>query len=716
MKAPAPPQMNLTVRRNGKKGWVLSSYDSVWIPEKVGEDGKIIKGHARQKNLHVVAHIAGGKRDGWVAWRDPEFVRNHPELEFYEMYRKGSKNYFFLKSLLEGKDGISVDSVDVDGERVPAPSRMMDDLSSEEATCETGVSGNGDTYPDGTRSMTGKSILSASARMGQNPANQGMDTPDKFGMSACLTTSKRGNPLVVKNASAHAVFASASRTGLADAIYKVLGKRHGSHILTAVANTVLTGSLNLQGIDNFVNQFDVPIVGGITSTACINSLKKVDHDKVQKILSKFAGATLVSSSAVMNIQTESGEKLVIQVNLDGSMIKNENDSLLYVVLGKHKDGGYGEQIVFQLLTTTGEDGLPITYVLGNGNCNDISMVERTINEFGIEGIHNLDVKLLYVADRAYGTAKVVDMLLRSGQSFLLNWNTSSTYGREAALEALKSTRESSAITTPSSWIHFDEENKLIGYKLVVMEHRYDSVAVTNKRKVKDSKTNLYCHVFYDREICIERERSLLNLASTGITGLKAGRELTDRERIALTSITNFDPNTHTPKSDAVSNLKIDDAKLAEAVLLFGLQVLVTNEAGMSAADAYRCYQNRTPVETANQRLKGNLKSGRLGAKTDGGVVYRSFVAFCSAVIECDLANHLKKEAKKFGGSVPEHMRSIPGLLRECRNLNVYVYDNEMYKGKIYSECTGKTQAAFAVAGLNLSDFVSTIKSAPKYKF
>ena len=721
MKIPEPPKISLTARRNGKNGWALSTYDSVWVKDKTGADGRLIKGHARQKNLHVVGHIDGGNREGWVVWRDRQIIRDYPELEYYEMYRKGGKNYFFPKSQLQQDDGTAVPGVKLDGELIAAPAELnhawLHNDSTSTGSGDTADESSDDSSTAGTRSSHCSARADresaradhgaarkgrGSARTGRQSPGKGSIIPEQFAMSGLQGTAAQGHILAVKNAAAHAVFASATRTGLAQAVYEHLGKRAGSHVMSLVARTVLTGELNVQDLESFVYQYDLPVSGGITSTAFVNSLKKIDQDKVRKILRQYAGNILSSKSSDFVFASGSNADLNDQSDFI-SPHQNNYDLFGKTVLNtRQKYEECSEHTDFDLLTTTEDGSLPLTFILGKGSCDYTAQAMQSLNELGVEGTDDLLFRMLYVADNTGADDELIDTLLNAGQSFLLNCRDGSRYRAAALAEALKETPEFPAVNAPSCFSLFDKYPTLIGYRLVILEKGHESAATADMSKVNDTGTKLYCHVFYDTLLKSDKVRRCIDLVNRATTDLIMGKELSKDHRIALLALTNYQPEKHLPQSEEARQIRFVDTKLEETARNFGFDVLITDDGSMSAQEARTIYKNIRHVKLANLMLKGNMNNRRLGARTEAGVLYRAFVAFCAAVIECDLANHITEARVKCLNTYPDYLNSVPELLRQCHELSVYVYDNEQLQGKIYSDCTDSTKAAFAVAGLNIS--------------
>lgn len=660
------------VKRIEKNGNVsLYTCDHTWEPEHYNEEGKLVKGRSRATNHKKVGNVLNPvNNSGWVQFYD--FVyKDYPELKDYLVYRQDSKTLYFHKSeiLIDGKEQHVLPGLP---EGVTLPESFTHQ-----------------SYNDGYTSVLSKSVPSSShGSMTADPADAFLALAKDYELSKTNHISKFRATATKRAGASHLIHHVAKKTQLKFALDKALGHKRANKLLALATRVIIENDFKIEGMNEFLLQNDVVNQNGLSDNSFYHAINTISKDDRNTFFSEF-----IKSAKNNNLITKNGDGYIL--HLDGTNIKNSNEDLNYVVQGKHKDGNFGAQVSLQVLCD--QEGLPLYYVLGNGNCNDVSMVPRTITEASAIGFLG-EITPVLCGDRGYGCNSVVDTLLQSNHGFILNWKTSASYGKTAMEIAVEN-----GIKKRGNFVFNKELDKIFGYYRLDVMHDYCSTPVKDKRKVKDSRAALVCHVFFDPDIEAEHEKSVLKRIRTAFSQLQSGVPLEKSDKQTLKLLTNYDETKHIPGSDECFLLKIDNNKFEAQKQKWGIQVLVTSEVNMSYKDVYEIYHSRTPIETCNQRLKAFLNASHLNAKSDKAVENRAFLLFLATIITSYISDVIKKNRKQCTKGIPRYLDSVPALLRIANNVMVDIYDKPNFKGKFYHEIVGEAREIFLMFGLKIND-------------
>lgn len=435
---------------------------------------------------------------------------------------------------------------------------------------------------------------------------------------------------------------------------------------------VLQKDSSLCNYEEFAECTWLPYTRGRTGGSISRFLSKVGRDKADRFF-----------KALQNEWRKQGTERVKEHRfwaLDSTSITSYSENIASVDYGKNKDLISAPQTNVLFLVDQ-ETGIPLYFRNFGGNVPDVNTIRNTLAELAIAEIDFSQVVL--VMDKGYGSGTNWDDMLRNNMSFicnarrnfnaaitsiidenyseLLNWNNGVSYLRQ------------NAVTVPVEW-------------------HYDEFPVAGKRAQKQTKTTLYVHLYFSKDIADEMARRLqcqLNVA------LELHRskpsELNDVQKKLLETY------GETAKDGKVT---ISMKKVSEKLKYAGIRVLVS-DAIDNAVDCCVAYDERNEVEYAFNTLKARLACNRTQVHSTEAWEGKLFLQMLATAISAMVRARVKvyndgavgKDGKR---KYRVHYDSDHKLLAKLNN----IYMTRFKDGWIFDEVVGKKKELFRI--LNVS--------------
>lgn len=367
--------------------------------------------------------------------------------------------------------------------------------------------------------------------------------------------------------------------------------------------------------------------------------------------------------------------------LDSTSITSYSENISSVEYGHNKDLIKAPQTNV-LLIVDQETGEPVYFRNFDGNVPDVSTLRNTIAELAIAEIDYSQV--VVVMDKGYGSNKNWDDMLRSKMSFisnarrnlnaaiteiidenytqLLNWNNGVSFLKQ------------NAVTVPIVW-------------------SYDEFPIAGKRAQKQTKTTLYVHLYFSKDVADEMARRLQGTLNVAV-------EMYGDKPENLTEAQTKLIDTYCDKADD-GKVTINMRKVDKRLKYAGIRVLVSDV----VSDAVECciaYEERNEVEHAFNTLKARLSCNRTLVHTTEAWEGKLFVQMLASTISAMVRARVKlynKGAEGMDGkkNYLVHRDSDYKLLAKLNN----IYMTRFKDGWIFDEIVGKKKELFKILNLPL---------------
>lgn len=444
-------------------------------------------------------------------------------------------------------------------------------------------------------------------------------------------------------------------------------------LLSLAYYLVLQSNSSLCDFEEFVDCTWVPYSRGKTGGAISRFLGKISRDKIDRFFK------------TLQVEWNRDKKEQIEKHqfwaLDSTSITSYSEGISSVEYGRNKDLIDAPQTNV-LLIIDQRTGQPVYFRNFNGNVPDVSTIRNTISELTIANIDFSQV--VVVMDKGYGSSRNWDDMLRSNMSFicnarrnlnaaiteiidknyvqLLNWNNGVSYLNQ------------NAVTVPVLWC-------------------YDEFPVASKRSQKQTKTTLYVHLYFSKDIADEMARRLQ-------TQLNAALDLKRSEPAALSEAQTKLIATYCDTAED-GTVTINMKKVEEKLKYAGIRVLVSD----IISDAVECciaYEERNEVEHAFNTMKSRLACNRTQVHSTESWDGKLFVQLLATSISAMIRARIKLYNQGAVGSEgTKNYRvfydSDHKLLAKLNN----IYMTRFKDGWIFDEVVGKTKELFKILNLPL---------------
>lgn len=365
--------------------------------------------------------------------------------------------------------------------------------------------------------------------------------------------------------------------------------------------------------------------------------------------------------------------------LDSTSITSYSENISSVEFGKNKDLISAPQTNV-LLVLDQQSGEPVYFRNFPGNVPDVCTVRNTLSELTMAGIDYSQIVL--VMDKGYGSGANWDDMLRCNMSFisnarrnlnaaiteiidenyaqLLNWNNGVSFLKQ------------NAVTVPVAW-------------------SYDEHPITGKRSQKQTKTTLYVHLYFSKDIADEMARRLQEQ-------LGAALEL---HRTNPTDLSDTQKKLLDTYGDVAGDgaITINMRKVCEKLKYAGVRVLVSN----AISDAVECciaYEERNEVEHAFNTLKSRLSCNRTQVHTteawEGKLFLQMLATAISAMIRARINIYHQGAIGKNGQKKYRvHYDSDHKLLAKLNN----IYMTHVNDGWVFDEIVEEKKELFRILNL-----------------
>jgi transposase len=361
------------------------------------------------------------------------------------------------------------------------------------------------------------------------------------------------------------------------------------------------------------------------------------------------------------------------VAYDTTSVSSYSEYIKAVRYGKNKDQDNLPQINLGLLFGE-KSGLPIYYRVLPGNINDVSTMQKLVNDMMFLGIKKPKV----VTDRGFCSAKNINELYKCHFKFLVSSKTNNAFVSKLLNKAKTEMRD---------YRHYDLNHELYCWNCMewwpyVQKDSSGNTTFTEKRRI-------YVHIYYNG-LRAEEEKLRFNkkLGMTEIA-MKNKEQLTKTQKSLCQK---YFIVKETPKRGIQIQYKEEEIK--KRMDQFGYFVLLSNDM-KDSGEAIEIYRRKDVVEKAFDNLKERLNMKRTGVNSDqalGGKFFLQFVAliYISYIHKEMVNNNLYKNY------------TMQTLFDSLDVIEKYEYDGKNDK---FSEITEKQRKIFECFGVGVPNML-----------
>lgn len=444
-------------------------------------------------------------------------------------------------------------------------------------------------------------------------------------------------------------------------------------LLSLAYYLVLERDSSLCNYEEFAECTWLPYARGRTGSSISRFIGKISREKVDRFFK-------VLQSQHDHGRTDRKDKRQFWA-LDSTSITSYSENISSVEYGRNKDLIDAPQTNV-LLIVDQQTGEPVYFRNFAGNVPDVSTMRNTLAELTIADIDFSQV--VVVMDKGFGSNTNWDDMLRSKMSFisnarrnlnaaiteiidenyaqLLNWNNGVSFLKQ------------NAVTVPIAW-------------------NYDEYPISGKRTQKQTKTTLYVHLYFSKDIADEMARRLQDQLNTAL-------EMRHGQPEALSEAQTKLIDTYCDSADN-GDVTINMRKVAEKLKYAGIRVLVSDV----ICDAVECciaYEERNEVEYAFNTLKARLACNRTQVHSSEAWEGKLFLQMLASAVSGMVRARIKLYNK---GAVGEnekknyrlHYDSDHKLLAKLNN----IYMTRFKDGWLFDEVVGKKKELFKILNLPL---------------
>lgn len=487
---------------------------------------------------------------------------------------------------------------------------------------------------------------------------------------------KAQNILRLRAGATWALHAMLKDTPLLKALATVFPE-HRSYLrlLSLAYYLVLRKDSSLYHFEEFAECTWVPCSRGRTGGAISRFLGKITRDKAHRFFK-----ALQNERGRLQEQTDQAEKRQFWA-LDSTSITSYSENIASVAYGRNKDLIDAPQTNV-LLIVDQQTGEPVFFRNFDGNVPDVSTIRNTIAELTIADIDFSQV--VVVMDKGYGSSTNWDDMLRSKMSFISN----ARRNLNAAITEIINENYAKLLNW-NNGVSFLNQNVVT----VPVVWNYDEYPVAGKRTQKQTKTTLYVHLYYSKDIADEMARRLQ-------TQLNAALEACQNKLVALNETQTKLIETYSDKAED-GTLTINMRKVDDKLKYAGIRVLVSDV----IKDAVECciaYEERNEVEYAFNTLKSRLACNRTQVHSteawDGKLFLQMLASTISAMVRARVKLYNKKGVGQGGKKQYRvHYDSDSKLLGKLDN----IYMTRFKDGWIFDEVVGQKKELFKILNLPL---------------
>lgn len=392
-------------------------------------------------------------------------------------------------------------------------------------------------------------------------------------------------------------------SSLTQALTKVFSKYNRYKKLLSLAYYMyLTSNSATHLYENFTRKHRMPYQKPLDSAQISRIFSKITPDEIDKFLNLLNKLTTEQ-------ENKKGTEKNIYYALDSTSISTYSSRLTKAQWGHNKDGDALRQINLLMLVNQ-TTGAPIYYKTYTGNTPDVSTVSYVISEITRLGINR---QAILVSDKGYSSIQNINQFLLRGVNFILNCRTSYLFAKQLISENLQKLDD------------FCSYNSKIQCYCVSRSYSwsyptYDKTATG--RPVKE-KTNLYIHIYLDKDIKAECEKLLLkNRILPILEKLKNNQPLTKEEEDDKSKfIKDCDNGTYSTNNQGKNSYLLNK----------GIRILVSNSVS-DPIEAWTAYYERERVEDAFKVVKQTVGGNRYRTSKDESTEGKTFVMFLACAI------------------------------------------------------------------------------------